>query len=70
MIAQSRFQNHALDTFNIHDRPKKKGKKKKKKIMHNALSSVGVSHFGRACVEIWGKLREGWGNCFVCDCIL
>ena len=38
--------------------------------MHNALSSVGVSHFGRACVEIWGKLREGWGNCFVCDCIL
>ena len=45
-------------------------KKEKKKFMHNALSSVGASHFGRACVEIWGKLREGWGNCFVCDCIL
>ena len=49
--------------------PKKKEKKKKKN-MHNALSSVGVSHFGRACVEIWGKLREGWGSRFVCDCIL
>lgn len=45
-------------------------KKGKKKIMHYALSSVGVSHFGSACVEIWGKLREGLGNCFVCDWIL